>query len=106
MEFTWTITPDFYQDEIEWELYTYDGLSLCKTPLGPLNQTVALEKGSYCFSIYDTFGDGGSSGELMLDGTLANLAKPIIHSAIPFVLKSRSEIVRSVKMKTARRVRE
>lgn len=75
VEFTWSIVPDFYQDEIAWEIYTYDGLfSLyAGNPTNtPMTQAIALEKGSYCFSVYDSFGDGGSSGQLFIDGLLWN----------------------------------
>ena len=72
VQLSWQITPDFYQDEISWELYTYDGLFslfLGSPASAEFNDTVILEKGSYCFSVYDSFGDGGSSGQLWLEGT-------------------------------------
>ena len=75
VEFIWSIVPDFYQDEIAWEIYTYDGLFSLYTgnpTNSPLTQGIALEKGSYCFSVYDSFGDGGSSGQLFIDGVLWN----------------------------------
>ena len=78
VEFTWSILPDFYQDEIAWEIYTYDGLfSLyAGNPTNsPLTQGIALEKGSYCFSVYDSFGDGGSSGQLFVDGVLWHMGQ-------------------------------
>lgn len=68
---TWDIAPDFYQDEISWELYTYDGLFslyLGHPSSDPFQQSLLIEKGSYCFSIYDSYGDGGSSGRLLIDG--------------------------------------
>ena len=70
---SWQVNPDFYQDEISWELYTYDGLFtlfLGHPTSSALSDTVLLEKGSYCFSVYDSYGDGGSSGQLWLDGNL------------------------------------
>ena len=38
VEFIWSIVPDFYQDEIAWEIYTYDGLFSLYT--GVVRQTV------------------------------------------------------------------
>ena len=70
VEFSWEIVPDFYVDEVSWELYTYDGLFslfLGNPSTASLTETIILEKGSYCFSVYDSYGDGGTSGQIWID---------------------------------------
>ena len=67
IELSWNIVLDLYSHETSWEVYTYDQiftLFLGSSATAEPSSSILLKKGSYCFSVYDSFGDGGTAGEL------------------------------------------
>ncbi|MEC9466763.1 MAG: hypothetical protein VX834_13315, partial [Myxococcota bacterium] len=72
---TVAVTCDTYASEASWDMTDEAGTKLLEyttvTANETIEETLTLEPGNYCVNTFDTWGDGGLSGSVTIDGSTA-----------------------------------